>query len=804
MFGGGGKKKPAPATLDDLAATTGTLQGHLAGVRNELKQQVTAIEDGCRHEIQVLRGQLSKLDQSLAEAVVKAQDSAKAHTNSRFDDLQRLVSVTAAELSAQIQTSCEELKAYIGDVEVSGRQALADELEALGQHFDEELNLLSKEHLEAVKKASEEVMAALEEKSASLSDAIAAVRKELKAGDKETREAFAAEIQKSSQGQKLADKLRDERHQRSEGEVYLKIGRLEELLQELTEKEAADTTEIRTEAASALTEARTVIEERLSVLDTECSKLRSGLFEVQNVPTRRVEWVIRNATSRLRRPEPEPGLAGKFNANVSWFSPVFDAGGAHGLQLELQLFRPHDPPLPGQDVGDCSISLWACKGTNIIFRLYVGSRSQVLERKFNGRVPYSSARLGFIQNHIEQEDDCVRVGIEILEVVRELEYQLQAPKASGFDELITEMVEGGAQGGDPLDPPLPGSDIPNMLVYHMHVNHRVYDQVCDTVESFKSRLIRRVEWRVSQASHLRRCFPSGDCLCSKDFSAAGISGLQLILYPAGHQGVERGYASLFLYAPAGTTIKGWLSAGKERREISNSWEDSGAFGRTNFARLESCIDDVSDSILITFEIEDAHQDLVEMVAHPAVVAGDRRSLSAQEGAVPGPVTSTVKLMRGAGKIAPAMEEVKVLPSLWTPKNVEDFVPDAPTFQPFEKLKITASARPSTANGRTEGNGGSSQRVSSRGAEGIGARGPDAALQRPSSRGLGRPHTAGGNFSGGLRRKSESTPSIAEAMENAPERLSTLPASRCSSEVQRPHSAALPGRGRRRPWPGLVL
>ncbi|CAE7722511.1 SVEP1, partial [Symbiodinium sp. CCMP2456] len=90
----------------------------------------------------------------------------------------------------------------------------------------------------------------------------------------------------------------------------------------------------------------------------------------------------------------------KIQPHVSWFSPLFDAGGCHGLQLELQacsepfvvalavlpsqIFRVMDPPLEGQEVGDCAVYLWATKGCNLVYKLAVGSKSQLLEKKFNG------------------------------------------------------------------------------------------------------------------------------------------------------------------------------------------------------------------------------------------------------------------------------------------------------------------------------------------------------------------------------------------------------------------------------------
>lgn len=89
-------------------------------------------------------------------------------------------------------------------------------------------------------------------------------------------------------------------------------------------------------------------------LDEISLRLRSGLCEVQNVPARRDDV--------------------KIQPHVSWFSPLFDAGGCHGLQLELQVFRNIDPPIEGQEAGDCAVYLWATKGSNLVYKLGVGTR----------------------------------------------------------------------------------------------------------------------------------------------------------------------------------------------------------------------------------------------------------------------------------------------------------------------------------------------------------------------------------------------------------------------------------------------
>lgn len=63
-----------------------------------------------------------------------------------------------------------------------------------------------------------------------------------------------------------------------------------------------------------------------------------------------------------------------------------------------------DPPVDGQEVGDCAVYLWATKGSRMVFKLGIGSKWQLLEKRFNGRVPYGTTRLCFFVDQINREE----------------------------------------------------------------------------------------------------------------------------------------------------------------------------------------------------------------------------------------------------------------------------------------------------------------------------------------------------------------------------------------------------------------
>jgi len=161
--------------------------------------------------------------------------------------------------------------------------------------------------------------------------------------------------------------------------------------------------------------------------------------------------------------------------------------------------------------------------------------------------------------------------------------------------------------------------------------------------------------------------------------------MQLIFYPSGYGGCTEGFCSLFLFGPAGTTLRASLWAGSQRRDVSHYFEEPGAFGRTNFCRFDSAIDAEEDTVRIALEVDEAHQDIQANVAHPVVQPGDRRTQAQIGGDLPHKVDSVVKLKRVPGKAAQGMADQRVLPSLWQAKSLSsDPMPEG--MHSFEELR----------------------------------------------------------------------------------------------------------------------
>jgi len=154
------------------------------------------------------------------------------------------------------------------------------------------------------------------------------------------------------------------------------------------------------------------------------------------------------------------------------------------------------------------------------------------------------------------------------------------------------------------------------------INNWLLEQVQEISDSMRSPSVKRVEWRVQHASLLQSSFPQGKEIRSPTFVAAGLESMQLVLYPSGYAGATEHFCSIFLFAPAGVRMNGFICAGKHKHKIHHTFEMAGAFGITNFGRFEKVVD-ADDTLTIALEIIEASQDstLVSSAQHQ-ILAGD--------------------------------------------------------------------------------------------------------------------------------------------------------------------------------------
>mmetsp|Transcript_10571 Transcript_10571/g.20384 ORF Transcript_10571/g.20384 Transcript_10571/m.20384 type:complete len:756 (-) Transcript_10571:31-2298(-) len=657
--------KVVMCTAAEAAEMRSSLQALIANTDAKIEPAVQDASKQLRGELQQVAENVTRNAQTTQQAIERVTKDSKTYSDTCVEALTQRIAPLLKANEEKINKTNQALEGQIRKVDNDVRVALAEELGALCEQFDKQLTEL-RESLEAqserwAKEAAQEVVKQRKESD----EAVECARSEAKQANESTALSASKEVVASESRIKQQLVANEERSDRATGELQLQIDRLSDELKEL-QASAEERAEIVTRGAlGEVHRLREDAEARFNSLSEQTTRMQDAVSQVENFSTRRVDWVINKVSQRLRPSTP----GSKTSLHTSWFSPKFNAAGAHGLQLEIQLFRPADPPFEEEAAGDCAAFLWACKGTSLVYKLYIGKKVAVMEKVFNGRVPYGTNRLCFLKDQINREDDTLLVSVEILESVREIESPVEPPPLPDDPDEAEVAVR-----------PLEGA-----VVYHRHVNNRVYDQVKREVEIMRSRMVRRIEWRVEQAGLLRRCFPLGESLCSAPFSAAGIENMQLIFYPSGYGNCTEGFCSLFLFGPAGTTLRATLWAGSQRRDVSHYFEEPGAFGRTNFCRFDSAIDVEEDTVRIALEVEEAHQDVQATVAHPVVQPGDRRTQAQIGGDLPNKVESVVKLKRVPGKAAQGMSDQRVLPSLWQAKSLSsDPIPKG--MHSFEELR----------------------------------------------------------------------------------------------------------------------
>jgi len=328
----------------------------------------------------------------------------------------------------------------------------------------------------------------------------------------------------------------------------------------------------------------------------------------------------------------------------------------------------------GNGENSCEVVLWCGQhALKVVVSLYIGIAHKTLNHSFNESEPCKSGPLGSWNKHINSEDDTLSIGAEILEVVREV------PMVSR--SAIWDYSEHDVDSS--LTFPL--RRIEGALTRHRYLIHRTLDLVQTQVDHIKSRMVRRVEWRIEQASELRRCFPAGECICSVPFDAGGIEDLQLIFYPSGCSNARDGHCSLFVHCPQGTVMHCYLVLGKQRWEACKDAEFArGYFGRRSFCLFDSCIER-DDTVLAAIELQEVQQDVMwsQQAHRPArqLASGGQRAIK-----------SIVSLRRSPAQNT--LEDVKQLPSLWTSKLQPDLADGLDDYHSFNDVRV--SRRPPAA------------------------------------------------------------------------------------------------------------
>eukprot|EP00933_Yihiella_yeosuensis_P028893 TRINITY_DN22666_c3_g1_i1.p1 TRINITY_DN22666_c3_g1~~TRINITY_DN22666_c3_g1_i1.p1 ORF type:complete len:820 (-),score=174.53 TRINITY_DN22666_c3_g1_i1:93-2552(-) len=700
-----GKAKPVTATVDELEAAKTELKNSL-GALNKKKADKDATEKATK-EVQSNVDDLADTVKKNADTAKKDTDTAettcKEYTDSAEKRLADKVEKVHNAVNSGQEAEFKSVRARIAELDVEVRTAFANELTSLCSKIDAEFTALREElidHIETrareadertTKERNEVDAIILEKERQSMERDTAAIEK----AEKELTKAVEILNQAAAKARDIdleEKKVIDERIVSTNADIA-----------QLRVDAKRDTEDLRVEASEATRELTEETHATFHTHELRDDRLSLWLSEVAEVSTRRVEWHLQNASTVLQPPSrsllspasTSGGSTDKTSSYSSYFSEKFDAAGTRDLQFELRLYPPaasslgtSSPASPsaswlssgGQDC-ECGLFLWSPGGLQMNLRLFAGEKSITVDReKSSSRGPKGVKKMGLLKDHINPDDDTLRVGVEILEAIREMHEKAvdiyDNPDRSPELEAEEECPEEPFQGGK--------------LMCYRNINHRILPQVRREVEKLQAKMIRRVEWLVKEADSLTDVFPHRTPICSPVFSAAGVEGMQLIIYPSGYTDSMEGFLSAFLYCPAGVKLKCHLSAGNQKREISNHFKEAAAYGRTNFCRLDSAVNTDTNTLLIAFEIEDIVQEVTKEMALDPREKYKKQPAPTLETAGPPKISgSAVKLIRFADR--GTLTEVNQLPALWTAEALGEMVKIPEKYKQFSDLPEKAQA-----------------------------------------------------------------------------------------------------------------
>mmetsp|Transcript_33339 Transcript_33339/g.74254 ORF Transcript_33339/g.74254 Transcript_33339/m.74254 type:complete len:777 (-) Transcript_33339:58-2388(-) len=704
--------KAANATVDDLAEVHQTLEQAIEAVQAAFPSQLQELERKLQFAIDAVTGAVkhnrteneTKFQQIAAEAEAREGEIAK-----RLGEQIAGVSKDVTELKAWqqgIEQKFEELQSHLYD-------NMNKEISALCEKIDGEFESIRDLVRSADDKGGQSTLAMLE-KTQTLEHQLHAAQEELKK-HKDVHDGLSKRVDEVVESQKKVDESQDEAAKSSSSELHIRIDKIREAMKEQGIMSKTNANKNKEELKSQQVALQEQMNERFDEVSKCLTALTGDVDVIANQSARRLEWSVDSASGLLQQGESEGSAA---QEQRSCRSPYFTAGGGRGMQLELQVQPPGQTTggaaLRPREAGDASVRLWGRPGMQISCKVYLGDRSEQIEASFPSTSSPTECfactnKLGFLKDMLA-EDGSARIGLELLEASHEVASVKADSKAVSTPQ---EDVAAVADTSDPVaekegeDPePATRSDAAatetrGLISYARHFQYNMLDEVRRHCELMRSAMVRHVHWRLENASSLKQHFAMGEPMCSIPFSAAGVEGMQFLFYPSGYSGASDGQSSLFLYCPAGTRIKAFLSMGSRRWESTNHFKEAHAFGRVNFARLEKVLDEGDGSVVLGLEIESAQCETQANYAHAPAVRG-----TAESDSVPAHNTAIKLVKTFNGGTSAVLEGARLLPSIWTPKPLNDLLKLPHGYQSLSVLEPAVRGR-----GRKDGGAARTRSVS---------------------------------------------------------------------------------------------
>jgi hypothetical protein len=308
-----------------------------------------------------------------------------------------------------------------------------------------------------------------------------------------------------------------------------------------------------------------------------CNTAREGVRLAKSSWARSIDWTANIDTEKLCE-----------QGHLSLLSPSFTAACHSQLRLRLQLKEVER----GWALG---AFLCAPTGGKMTFRLEVLGKTQLFEavlfggeQSTEGAHEWGSPRIAMLGDVPGPQ---IVVKLELLDMAVPI-------GPDGDQGLLPDGVSGVARLAD-----------------EAHVASR-------EAASIRASLVRRVEWRVSAIAErmaaARKAYngtlggaPVDDEALepwmSTPFSAAGVDGLQLHLYPLGYRPKGDEMCGFFLTCPRGVSLRCRVFIGDAFRTFEHTFETKEPYGRGSICRLLEKVG-ADDSVLCGIEFMEVRQE----------------------------------------------------------------------------------------------------------------------------------------------------------------------------------------------------
>eukprot|EP00440_Ansanella_granifera_P042425 gb/GFBE01045995.1/.p1 GENE.gb/GFBE01045995.1/~~gb/GFBE01045995.1/.p1 ORF type:complete len:342 (+),score=81.20 gb/GFBE01045995.1/:1-1026(+) len=268
--------------------------------------------------------------------------------------------------------------------------------------------------------------------------------------------------------------------------------------------------------------------------------------------TKRVEWTINKFSAEAKACQ---------KGQPIW-SPKFRAAGIDGVRLEF-LPKGREKSFDGF----CSLFLWCPSGVSIKYQLWVGNYLRAPDQdEYLGEIGHGHSNFCPVEPEVDRDSDSLKVGVDFLEVIRRHELE---------DKGLT------------------------------LISWPLQRMVAKEAEVLENRGVSQVVWKINKISEHLKHYPRGASLCSKTFTAAGISEILLEFYPNGSQITKKdGFCSFYLRCPDGVSVIVTLFVGKVRKgPIKTTFDSTSGKGLPDFCLVEDEINRADDSLEVGIELQ---------------------------------------------------------------------------------------------------------------------------------------------------------------------------------------------------------